>query len=308
MRKSIIKIFIFSLLLIIIMQLISYIFIPNKSNLKDFGYYKKTKYDILSEPNDSIDVVFLGDSLVYNAISPMYLWNEFGFTSYDCALPAATSKELYEYSKIVVKSQKPKLAFIEGDVLFRSMRKNRALNLKVAEIEKYFPLFTFHNNWKQLGKDEWLNVYKGFRYTSKSKAVKKTIHIKKTNKCKKIDSLNTEYFKKIIKTFNDNNVQVIIIENPTTSWNYEKHNAISKFAEKNKVEVLDLNVENLNIDWKKETKDRGIHLNYLGARKVSNYIGNYIIKKNVLVNRKDDKEYDSWNKSYKIYKERLLNK
>ncbi len=307
MKKSLLKIIIFLLLFVVIIQLVSYIFIPNKSNLPKFGYYNKTKYDLLSEKNNTIDVIFLGDSLVYNGISPMYIWKNYGFTSYDCAIPAATSKEIYEYAKVIVESQHPKLVFVEGDILYRKMKSVHAYKHKFQDLKRHFPLFTFHNNWKQIGKDEWINPYKGFKYSSKVKGLKQKRNIKITNKSNKIDSENIKYYEKMIKLFKDNNTEVIIIENPTISWNYSKHNGIEKFASENEIETIDLNIIDLKLDWAKETKDRGVHMNYLGARKVTKYLAEYIKEKNIVIDHRNDKQYESWNKAYKMYEEKLFN-
>ena len=307
MKKSIFKILAFLTILFVLFQAVSYFFIPNKSNLFKFGYYNKTKYDLLNEEDNTIDVIFLGDSLVYNGISPMYIWNEYGYTSYDCAVPAATSKEIYNYAKVIVESQKPKLVFVEGDVLFRKMNSTRAYKYKFLDLKKHFPLFIFHNNWKQLGKDEWINPYKGFKYSSKVKGPERKRNMKKTNKSSKIEPINAEYYEKMIKLFKDNGIEVIMIENPTITWNYKKHNSVEKFALKNNIETIDLNLEDLKIDWAKETKDKGVHMNYLGARKVTKYFAEYIKEKNVVEDHRNDSKYDSWHKAYEIYKNRLLN-
>ena len=44
----------------------------------------KSLFRIQREPQDSIDVIVLGDSLSYASISPMELWEEHGITGYVC--------------------------------------------------------------------------------------------------------------------------------------------------------------------------------------------------------------------------------
>ncbi len=305
--KNYLKILIFLIGLAILFEIAAYFFIPNKSNLREFGYFNKTKYEILSEPNNTIDVAFLGDSLVYNGISPMYLWKNYGFTSYDCAGPAATPEEVYKYAKVLVQSQKPKLVFLEADVMYRNSKSLHVYRYKAADIKKYFPLFTFHNNWKQISDDEWINPYKGFKYSNKVSGPNKDIHRKKTKKVQEIESSNREYYEKTIKLLKENGIEVIIMENPTVNWNYRRHNGTEKFAKDNDVEVIDMNVENLGIDWEKDTKDTGIHMNYLGARKVSKFLGDYIVNKNIVPDHRNDKSYDNWNKAYELYQEKLFN-
>ncbi len=308
MKKWYIRIILFLAILFTLIELVSIIFIPNKSNLLEFGFFKKTKYDLLNEKNDTIDVIFLGDSLVYNGISPMYIWNEFGYTTYDCAIPAATIEEAYEYSKVIIKSQKPKLVMFEADVIFRDLNHIERYKYKILDLKKYVPLLTFHNNWKQFGKDEWLNPYKGFKYSSKVKGPRRKRDLNKTDKVADLDEENIKYLNKMIKLYIDNNIRLMFIENPTINWKYDHHNKIEELAHKNKIELLNLNLIDLKLDWDKETKDEGVHMNYLGARKVSRYLGKYIESLDIVEDHRNDPKYESWNKSYKLYKEQLLNK
>ena len=52
MKKPLVRIILFFGILFILIEVTSFIFIPNKANLFEFGYNKKTKYDLLSEPNN----------------------------------------------------------------------------------------------------------------------------------------------------------------------------------------------------------------------------------------------------------------
>ena len=65
------------------------------------------------------------------------------------------------------------------------------------------------------------------------------------------------------------------------NWSYQKHNAVENYARENDVTYLDLNlsVEELGIDWTADTTDRGDHLSFTGARKVTDYLGDYLSEK-----------------------------
>ena len=68
----------------------------------------------------------------------------------------------------------------------------------------------------------------------------------------------------------------------------------------------DFNLDNdLEIDWATETKDKGNHLNYWGAKKVSDFLGKYMESLGILENHKNDPYYKSWHTAYSIYKEKL---
>jgi hypothetical protein len=74
-----------------------------------------------------------------------------------------------------------------------------------------------------------------------------------------------------------------------------------------KIPVLDLNElkEELNIDLQTETGDKGDHVNYKGAIKVTNYLGKWLKDKNILENHKDDQNYDKWNKDLEEFKKNV---
>ena len=57
----------------------------------------------------------------------------------------------------------------------------------------------------------------------------------------------------------------------------------------------------LKINWKKDTKDKGNHLNYRGAKKVTKYLGNYLKKTGLLEDHRKDSKYESWDRAYDIY-------
>ena len=72
---------------------------------------------------------------------------------------------------------------------------------------------------------------------------------------------------------------------------------MAKLAEELGVEYMDLNMlrEQVPIDWKTDSKDKGDHLNYNGARKVTDYLGGFLADTGVLVDHRGDAAYDSWN-------------
>ena len=307
--KSFFKGVLFLVILLIMIELYIYIMVPNKENYRKFGVYNVATYELMDEKTDTVDVIFLGDSLIYSSISPMVIWNEYGYTSFDCSGPAQTIKNSYKYLKVAIDSQHPKIVLFEADVLFRNQNKREFKIKDIKTIGNYIPLSNFHNNWKKFvslesSKTKWINVEKGYKYITKLSGMKKdNANMEETNKMKSIPKGSLDYFEKIKKLCDNNNIKLVLIGNPSKlSWDYAKVSTINKIAKDYDLEFIDMNTDNLlNINWFNETKDKGRHLNYRGAKKVSKFIGNYLKETNLLEDHRNDDKYKDWHITYEKY-------
>lgn len=302
--KNVVKGIIFVLILFVLIETVSF-FLIFDNNIKKYGMYKKSAYEILNEEENSIDALVVGDSLIYSSVSPMEIWDNFGYTVYDCANPAQILPETYEYLNVAVESQKPKIVFLEANVLFRDPKKKKFHNIAVQKIENYIPIIKYHNNWKKLILKNNIkgDTNKGYKYITKKFPAKQIDYMKYTSEILELPKGNIAYFEKIIKLCTDNNIKLVLIGTPSQkSWNYSKYVKVTSIANEYNLEFLDLNTNNpLNIDWENDTKDYGSHLNCLGAKKVSLYLGNYLQSINLLVDHRDDSNYKQWNDNYVIY-------
>ena len=113
--KRIIKCIIFIAIFLIILEILSKIFIPKNNTLEaGLGKRKLTASGIYTEPENTIDVLVLGDSESYTSYIPLELWNQYGFTSYVCGTPAQRLSVSLSYIKDALKTQKPKIVLLEN--------------------------------------------------------------------------------------------------------------------------------------------------------------------------------------------------
>ena len=304
--KKVIKSILFLVILALLIEVCNLLFIPKHS------LFKSSNYVISGEKEDSIDVIFVGDSLVYSSISPMEIWNEYGFTSFDCADAAQIIPDTYDHLKYAVENQHPNVVFMEANVLFRDPKK-RKFNVTAAQKAlSIFPIVKYHDNWKKYLQEKsdglWINQFKGYKYITTIKSNKlANNYMEYSEEFNNIPEHNLEYFEKIIKLCEDNNTKLILIGFPSqVSWKYKKHNTATKIAEEYNLEFIDLNLEDLGIDWKKDTKDNGAHLNHSGSEKVSKFVGQYIKDNNLAEDHRGDSNYSSWDIAYKMYRESAL--
>ena len=85
--KRIVSCVLFVAILLGLLQVSSLVFQP-KSNDKAAGIHYPRANGIFSEPKDSIDAVFIGDSEVYHSFIPLNIWRDYGITSYDVSSPS----------------------------------------------------------------------------------------------------------------------------------------------------------------------------------------------------------------------------
>ena len=310
--KNVKKVLLFNSILFVLIIIAEIILIPGL-NIKKDGIFESVNYELLGEKKDSVDVIFLGDSLVYSSISPMEIWNDYGYTTFDCTEAAQIISNAYKYLKFAIENQHPKIVMMEANVIFRNPSKRKTEDKIASFVKKMLPITKYHDNWKKYidngSKDQWINYNKGYKYITNTKKSKNIKYMKFSKKYDKIPEQNKPYIKKIIDLCNRNNVKLILVSLPTQkAWKYTKHNTTAKIAKENNLEFIDLNLIDVNINWETDTKDSGAHLNYLGAKKISNYIGNYLKDNELIIDHRNDINYKSWHIAYQKYQQKLVNK
>lgn len=286
----------------------SLIVIP-KNNLDVFGMDNLSANGILGEKENSIDVLVIGDSESYSAITPMQLWNDHGITSYVCG----TSGQLLTESKYFLlqafEKQKPKLVILETDAIYRNFSLATALT---NIFENKLPIFKYHNRWKSLkvidfGGDveyTWRDDYKGYSYSTVVAKADDSNYMTYSDQIQKINKINENYVLDMAKFCQENGVTFMLLSTPSTiNWNYPRHNGISQFVNEHQIPYLDLNLPQTSpgIDWNQDTRDQGDHLNHYGAKKVTSYLGDYLKNNFQLGDHRNDENYQSWNEAYQRY-------
>lgn len=303
--KRIVSCVLFVAILLGLLQVSSLVFQP-KSNDKASGIHYSRANGIFSEPKDSIDTVFIGDSEVYHSFIPLNIWRDYGITSYDVSSPSQKLVYSMEFLKKTFEKQSPKIVFLETNAIFRNSYFEDEITYKAEQI---FPVFRYHDRWKNLQlKDFSATVEytaneenKGYYFTKKSKpatdkAIKK--YMKYSDVSAPILSTNKKYLNEIAKFCKKHGTKLVLISTPSTkNWNYQRHNTMEAISNDLGVDYIDTNLlrDDIPIDWKKDTKDKGDHLNYNGAVKLTNYIGKYLDDTKLFKDKRNDPSYDNWN-------------
>ncbi|MCH5190764.1 MAG: hypothetical protein J1F23_01225 [Oscillospiraceae bacterium] len=294
----------FILILALLLILSSYILSP-KSNEKAAGMENATANGILGERENSIDVLVLGDSEAYASISPMQMWEEYGFTSYVCS----SSAQYLSYTEILLKrafqNQSPKVVLLEANAIYRE---TSFMNSLAINAENLISVFKYHNRWKTLRINDfydsveytWTDDYKGFNYSKTVLYTNNTNYMIETDKAAEIQLINENSVKSIAEFCKEHGAEFFLFSAPSAkNWTYEKHNGVQKLADKYNITYVDLNLmhDEIPIDWKTDTKDQGDHVNYYGAVKTTKFIGKYLNYNYQLPDHREDDEYAAWNEA-----------
>ncbi|MCM1568112.1 MAG: hypothetical protein NC081_01545 [Roseburia sp.] len=185
----------------------------------------------------------------------------------------------------------------------------------------FFPLYVYHDRWEELAKEDFTKldkiqkyVYKGQYPTIDVKSYHFGEHYMETDSEKPdeeylLSDLSKEYFQKMIRICEEKGIALILMKAPGANWNWTRHRTIQDFADANGIDYIDFCnpelLQEIQFDASTDFADEGMHVNISGSKKISDYIGAYLVEKCHMENKKDNPQYSEWEKDYKLYK-RLL--
>lgn len=305
----------FTVILLTLLWSASWLFIP-KNNTKDDWKYDYTANGFLAEPDNSLDVLFLGDSEVFSSINPVRIWDSYGITSYCCSTGKQRLWYTLEYLYDFYKNQSPKVVVLETDLIMKYFSID---DLILHAPEHYLPILRYHDRWKKFSFSElfkapeytYIDDYKGYHLYSDIDAADEKGYMQETDEKAYISKMNRLYIDAILSACKRNGSELILLSTPSTkNWNMKKHNRAQELADTLGVDYIDMNVSkySVNIDWSNDTKDKGDHLNYYGAVKVTDRIAKYLHDLGILPDHRSDKAFSRWNVSLEKLKSDVKNK
>ena len=315
MKGKILKPILFILILLVIMLILSFIFIP-KDNTEARGMKESGITAIYAEKENTVDLIVLGNSESFTSIIPMQLWEDYGYTGYICGRPGQvlpdTLKTLYDDTK----KQKPKIVVLEATVLYDEYE----ISVPVSRVlQEVLPIMEYHDRWKNMSIDDFYSpikytrtdFMKGFHYRTHNEPADTTGYMEYSEekdtvrkKSKVLVHIMNEYCKSI-------GAELVIMSVPSpVNWNYARHNAVQELADEEQIDYVDFNLltDEIKIDWVNDALDGGDHVNFYGSQKLTKYFGKYLKEKNILENHKEDENYSNWNKDLEKYKQRIKEK
>ena len=308
--KQVIRAVTFVLLSILIMYGLSCLVKPREAQrLSKIRSYEASK--VFNEKDNSLDVIFFGHSGVYSGISPMELYRDFGITSYNCSQSKQLPWESQHWLESLLKVQNPKLVAFEVGQLFYDKQETVRENSMLHFMYETFPVFLNHIGWKDWfdgGKDKVRSYTKGYYHNISVDPYKGNFGMGAKDKVYKIKKKHMKALERFYEICQKENIELLLFQVPSTKlWDYSRLNAVEKLKKKKNVRFLagSQHLEEFGLDWKKDTRDRGNHLNHSGAKKFTKYLGEYIKSNFEIPDRRQDEAYSYWNKDLARYEEMI---
>lgn len=310
--KKIIKSILFMVILIILLIILSYIFIP-KDNVEDAGMRKYGASKILGEQENTIDMIAFGNSESFTSFIPMKLWEDYGYSSYICGYPGQALPDVVKIMNEVTKKQKPKVIVLEANVLYDEV----PIVVPPSRIlQTALPILEYHDRWKSLQLKDFKNeikytstdYMKGFHFKTDKNEPDLTGYMNYSDKVQELSIINKTCLDIMKNYCKNNDIKFIIMSVPSPiNWNYEKHNRIEQYAKKEEIDFIDFNLltDELKIDWKEDSLDKGDHMNFYGSLKITDYFGKYLNNKQLIKSHKEEQMYSKWNEDFNKYKKEI---
>ena len=251
------------------------------------------------------DVVFIGDCELYENISTITLWKEYGISSYIRGNAQQLIWQSYYLMEDTLRYEKPKAFVINVlslkydepekeaynrmtlDGMRWSSSKVKAINASMLEEESFldyvFPLLRYHSRWKELNRDDLTYLFSRDKVTHSGYYMR--TDVKAVGELPSVRPLGNYEFGQNAWTYLDmmaalceeNNIQLILVKAPSLMphWYDEWEEQVRNYAEKRGLPYYNFLEckEEIGLDYSSDTYDAGLHLNLSGAEKLASYIG-----------------------------------
>ncbi len=331
-----VRILCFFLVGIFIFSIISALFTPKW--LENRWQPAKTMQSFYELEDNSIDVAVIGSSVAAAAVDVFQLYEDYGVSAYNLGVMQQPMIGTYYWLREIAKTQSPSIVLVEVKTAGRVSDKDEAdarksydymrwsankiqYALDYCEIyetslfEYLFPFSLYHSRWNEISEDDYdfilgndYSLTRGFatlttRYSTDYEG------FDEDGKVKDIDfnEANEEYLENIIEFCDDNGMEVVLFKTADSAWSFNKYYHVKSIADEYGVDFIDFYLKSVMDDagivFSSDAADSYL-LNIDGAKKTTDYIGEFLDENYSLGNKNDntdsvtDEEYSRYLNAY----------
>lgn len=303
--KLIIRIVASALIVILLLYLLQRLFMPKYMTGIVEGNMISEYYD---ETKDH-DVIFVGDCELYENISPAVLWEEYGINSYIRGSAQQLIWQSYYLMEETLKYEKPDVIVFNVlsmkynepqketynrmtiDGMKWSMSKVNDIKASMTEDEEFidyvFPILRYHSRWSELDSDDleyyWSRdkvAFNGY-YMRVDTLPATNVPEGKILADYQFGDNAYAYLDKMVELCEENDVELVLVKAPSLSpyWYDEWDAQMVEYAAEHDLKYYNFleDIDEIGLDFTKDTYDAGLHLNLSGAEKLSRYFGQILV-------------------------------
>lgn len=319
-----------ALFIVVTLALLQKLFIPKYMQ----GIVEGAMIAEYYEEDKNHDVIFIGDCELYENISPAVLWENYGINSYIRGSAQQLIWQSYYLLEDTLRYEKPKVVVfnvlsmkynepqkeaynrmtIDGMRWSWSKVKDIQVSMTPTEhfIEYVFPLLRYHSRWNDLGKEDIQYLFHKDKVTFNGYYMR--VDVKAAENVPEGKPLGDyrfgeqayEYLDKMAELCRKQGIELVLVKAPSLYpyWYPEWDAQIEEYAAAkglNYYNFLD-SIEEIGLDFTKDTYDGGLHLNLSGAEKLSDYLGGILRSDCGLASRRGEAELETaWEKKLTAY-------
>ncbi|MBQ9983239.1 MAG: hypothetical protein IJP29_01485 [Lachnospiraceae bacterium] len=291
-----------------------------------------------AEPDDSMNVVIVGNSGLYRYVNNPYLYEQKGLTSYCFAFSGYNIFFAEGLIEEMLKTQSPELIILDArkfvlteddsvdpiraqrvfnNIKYSSIRCemiNRAYPNPLDRIVNYFDIALYHDNWEQLNwerlefaDNEKKNTLKGFQIVPKVVPMNH-VDVSGIEEKVPISEASEETLRSILEMCQEEGLEIMLLSTPwmISEEEQKKSNYINDIVEEYGYSYLDMNanINEIGLDFANDFYDEK-HVNVIGSEKVTDYLGDYIMERYEFDMEHDEVVVKSWEKAVTSYNKKM---
>ena len=276
------------------------------------------------QDENSIDVLFMGNSHGYCNINTGILWDEYGMAAFDLGGAEQPYWNTYYFFKEALKTQRPELILFSASVvginptdhqpevwlvtnlygMKWNMNRIRATRVSAYEDKFFtmlFPVYTMHSRYNELTERDFTEPnndisYKGFDPRNGNKAFD-TPDISDITEIGTLTEKEDKYLRMIFDLAKEEGIPfgVFIAPYVVNEEAQMKYNYVFSIAGEYGFPCMDFNkqYDEMGLDFQTDMYE-GLHLNYPGNEKFTKYLGQVILNEYDIPDRRGEAGYASW--------------
>lgn len=284
-----------------------------------------TMQNYYRQPKESVDVLFLGSSRAGVNLDLETLWKEYGISGYVCWGSRQPFWNSYYFLKEAVHTSRPKLIVLDVsaatyDFVYSDDSrqytntygiKNLLSRWQAVQIsapqnrwsDLMWGMPIYHSRFNELTEADFSHYawesdsvnYKGnsVRYTSREYDLE---DVSEVTEIEKIPSKQERYLRKIIEYCQCEELPILLTVTPSPDRMKEQpyYNAVQEIAKEYNVSFINFNLLDAETGFEATDFWEDDHINTKGGRKISRYLGQYLMSNYMLSDHRGNANYRSW--------------